>query len=91
MLSIGCKLVIMGQWRLDDVLLMMIREAVTHCGRIPTHFIDLLGAHRRSPQALSSLKTSWIGGAAVTPDVVSAIRDELGFKRIQAVSRLRAA
>lgn len=49
------------------------------------HYIDLLGAHRRSPQALPSLKTSWIDGAAMTPDVVSAMRDELGFKRIQAV------
>lgn len=85
MMAIGCKLVIMDQWKADDALVLMVREDVTHFSGIPTHFIDLLAAHRRNPCKLPSLKTSWIGGAAVTPDVVSAMHDELGFKRLQAI------
>jgi len=82
---LGCTLVTMPQWSPDDALAMIERERVSIFGGIPTHFIDCLDAIRRQPRDVSSLRSAWIGGAPVTPDVAMAARQELGLKSLQAV------
>lgn len=84
-IMLGCTLVTMPQWSADEALAIIERERVTIFGGIPTHFIDCLDAIRRQPRDVSSLKSAWIGGAPVTPDVALAARTELGLKSLQAV------
>jgi fatty-acyl-CoA synthase len=75
----------MPQWVPDEALDTIERERVTIFGGIPTHFIDCLDAIRRRPRDVSCLKSAWIGGAPVTPDVAMAAKQELGLKALQAV------
>jgi fatty-acyl-CoA synthase len=82
---LGCTLVTMPQWSPDEALATIERERVTLFGGIPTHFIDCLDAIRRQPRDVSSLRSAWIGGAPVTPDVAMAARAELGLRSLQAV------
>jgi fatty-acyl-CoA synthase len=81
----GCTLVTMPQWVPDEALATIERERVTIFGGIPTHFIDCLDAIRRQPRDVSCLRSAWIGGAPVTPDVALAARAELGLSSLQAV------
>jgi fatty-acyl-CoA synthase len=82
---LGCTMVTMAQWSPDEALDTIARERVTIFGGIPTHFIDCLDAIRRRPRDVSCLKSAWIGGAPVTPDVALASKQELGLKALQAV------
>jgi fatty-acyl-CoA synthase len=84
-LMLGCSLVTMPQWVPDEALALIERERVTVFGGIPTHFIDCLDAIRRVPRDVSCLRSAWIGGAPVTPDVALAARRELGLRSLQAV------
>lgn len=82
---LGCSLITLPQWVPDEALATIEREKVTIFGGIPTHFIDCLDAIRREPRDVSSLRSAWIGGAPVTPDVAMAARAELGLRSLQAV------
>jgi fatty-acyl-CoA synthase len=82
---LGCTLITLPQWVPDEALATIEREKVTIFGGIPTHFIDCLDAIRRRPRDVSSLRSAWIGGAPVTPDVAMAARSELGLRSLQAV------
>jgi fatty-acyl-CoA synthase len=85
MLLLGCTMVTMAQWQTDEALEIIERERVSIFGGIPTHFIDCLDSIRRQPRDVSCLKSAWIGGAPVTPDVALAVREELGLKGLLAV------
>jgi fatty-acyl-CoA synthase len=85
MVLLGCTLVTLAQWIPDEALETIERERVTIFGGIPTHFIDCIDAIRRRPRDVSSLRSAWIGGAPVTPDVAMAARQELGLQALQAV------
>lgn len=80
----GCTLVTLPHWVPDDALDVIEREKVTIFGGIPTHFIDCLDAIRRRPRNVH-MKSAWIGGAPVTPDVASTSFKELGLQALQAV------
>jgi len=82
---LGCTLVPLPHWIADEALDVIEREKVTIFGGIPTHFIDCIDAVRRRPRDTSSLKSAWIGGAPVTPDVAMAAKDELKLSALQAV------
>lgn len=82
---LGCTLVTLPHWVPDEALETIERERVTIFGGIPTHFIDCLDAIRRRPRDVSCLKSAWIGGAPVTPDVAMAAKQELGLRALQAV------
>lgn len=84
-LMLGCTLVTMPHWVPDEALALIERERVTVFGGIPTHFIDCLDANRRTPRDVSCLRSAWIGGAPVTPDVALAAKQELGLRSLQAV------
>jgi fatty-acyl-CoA synthase len=68
----------------DEALEVMERERVTIFGGIPTHFLDCLDSIRRIPRDTSCLKSAWIGGAPVTPDVALAAKQELQLKALLA-------
>jgi len=80
----GCTLVTLPHWVPDEALDVIEREKVTIFGGIPTHFIDCLDAIRRKPRKVR-MKSAWIGGAPVTPDVALASFRELGLQALQAV------
>lgn len=82
---IGCTLVPLAHWIPDEALDVIERERVSIFGGIPTHFVDCIDAIRRRPRDTSSLKSAWIGGAPVTPDVALAAKKELGLQALQAV------
>ncbi|MCL4182719.1 MAG: AMP-binding protein [Burkholderiaceae bacterium] len=83
-LFIGCTLVTLAHWVPDEALDTIEREQVTIFGGIPTHFIDCLDSMRRRRRMLR-LKTAWIGGAPVTPEVAIAAFKELGLQALQCV------
>lgn len=82
---LGCTLVPLPHWIPDEALDVIERERVTIFGGIPTHFVDCIDAIRRRPRDTSSLKSAWIGGAPVTPDVALAAKAELKLEALQAV------
>ena len=82
---IGCTLVPLPHWIVDEALDVIEREKVNIFGGIPTHFVDCIDAIRRRPRDTSSLKSAWIGGAPVTPDVALAAKKELKLQALQAV------
>ena len=82
---IGCTLVPLPHWVADEALDVIERERVNIFGGIPTHFVDCIDAIRRRPRDTSSLKSAWIGGAPVTPDVALAAKAELKLQALQAV------
>jgi fatty-acyl-CoA synthase len=82
---LGCTLVILPHWEPARALSLIEQERISYISGIPTHFIDLVDAMRLNPVDTSSLRTAWIGGAAVTPEVVQPIIDELKLPSIQAV------
>lgn len=82
---IGCTLVPLPHWIPEEALDVIERERVNIFGGIPTHFVDCIDAIRRRPRDTSSLKSAWIGGAPVTPDVALAAKAELKLQALQAV------
>lgn len=84
-LLLGCTLVPMPHWVADEALDIIERERVNIFGGIPTHFVDCIDAIRRRRRDTSSLKSAWIGGAPVTPDVALAAKEELQLEALQAV------
>jgi fatty-acyl-CoA synthase len=82
---LGCTLIPLPHWKVDEALDVIEREKVNIFGGIPTHFVDCIDAVRRRPRDTSSLKSAWIGGAPVTPDVAIAAREELKLGALQAV------
>ena len=80
----GVRLVVMPSWNADRALDLMEREGCTHFGGIPTHYIDCFDALARKPRNLSALHSAWIGGAAVTPEVVREARRAFGTPNILA-------
>ncbi len=81
---VGCTLVTLPHWIPDEALDVIAQEKVTIFGGIPTHYIDCLDAIRRRPRTVR-MKSGWIGGAPVTPDVALTSFKELGLEALQAV------
>jgi fatty-acyl-CoA synthase len=84
-LSRECTLVAVPHWKPKEVLELIDKEAVTIMAGIPTHYIDLVEAVKQGGPRPSTLKTGWIGGAAVTPDVAATAINELNMQTLQVV------
>ena len=82
---LGCTNVTLPHWQPDEALEVIERERVSIFGGIPTHFIDCIDAVTRRGERPSSLKSAWIGGAPVTPDVALAARHALQLEALVAV------
>ncbi|MBP6018289.1 MAG: AMP-binding protein [Burkholderiaceae bacterium] len=82
---LGCRLVIMESWDPQRALKLIQDERISYISGIPTHFIDLIDAIKDNPVDTTSLRTAWIGGASVTPEVVQSIIKNLKLPSIQAV------
>ncbi|MBC7138943.1 MAG: AMP-binding protein [Defluviimonas sp.] len=70
----GMSLIVMRDWNADRALDLMEAEKIAHFGGIPTHFLDCFDAQDKRPRDLGSVRAAWIGGAAVSPEVVRRAR-----------------
>jgi fatty-acyl-CoA synthase len=82
---LGCTLVTMPKWDAEAALALIERERVNFFGGIPTHFIDCIDVLKHSRYDTSCLKSAWIGGAPVTPDVARAAFASMRLDALQAV------
>jgi fatty-acyl-CoA synthase len=82
---VGATIVTMPSWEPGEALRTISGEKVTIFGGIPTHFIDLLDHPDQPKYDTTCLKSAWIGGANVTPEVAQASRDRLGLDSLMAV------
>lgn len=82
---LGCTNVTLPHWQPDEALEVIDRERVSIFGGIPTHFIDCIDAVERRARSPVSLRSAWIGGAPVTPDVALSARAALGLEALIAV------
>jgi len=80
-----CTLIAVPHWKPVEVLELINQEQVSIMAGIPTHYIDLVDAVRQGGRRPLTLKTGWIGGAAVTPDVAATALQELNMKSLQVV------
>src|SRR6056297_754424 len=80
-----CTLIAVPHWKPVEVLELINQEQVSIMAGIPTHYIDLVDAVRQGGRRPLTLKTGWIGGAAVTPDVASTAINELNMQSLQVV------
>lgn len=74
---VGCTLVTVAHWQPDAVARLISDRRVNIFGGIPTHFIDLADAVARASLDTSCLKSAWIGGASISPDVARRTSDIL--------------
>lgn len=82
---LGCTLVTLPHWIPDEAMEVVEKERVSIFGGIPTHFVDCIDSLTRYPRDTSCLKSAWIGGAPVTPDVALAAKTIMQLKALQAV------
>lgn len=82
---LGCTNVTLPHWQPDEALEVIDCEKVSIFGGIPTHFIDCIDAVGRRGCSPVSLRSAWIGGAPVTPDVALSARAALGLEALIAV------
>lgn len=80
----GMSLVVMRDWSADRALDLIESERIAHFGGIPTHYLDCFDAQARRPRDLSSVRAAWIGGAAVSPEVVRRAREVFSTPHILA-------
>lgn len=83
--ALGCTYVAVPHWQPDEVAVLIARHKITIFGGIPTHFIDLSDSIERLGLDTSCLKSAWIGGATVTPDVARRAKDVIGLSALQSV------
>ena len=81
----GCTYVAMDQWDPAVAIEIIERERVNIFGGIPTHFIDLLSIPGIESRDTHCLKTAWIGGAPIAPDLARSVKETLNFDALQAV------
>lgn len=81
----GCSMAIVRRWDADAVADLIERDGVTMFGGIPTHYTDLLEAVARGGQDMSSLRTAWIGGAAISPELARRALTTFGLDSLQAI------
>lgn len=81
----GAAITIVRRWDADAVAGLIQQERVTLLGGIPTHFTDLLEAVERGGQDTSSLRTAWIGGAAISPELARRALVVLSLGSLQAI------
>ena len=84
-LQFGQAAVLMHSWEPAEALALIEAERVNVFGGIPTHFIDLLQALGERRLAPGTIRSAWIGGAAVPPDVARRAVDRLGIHSLAAV------
>lgn len=82
---LGCTYVAIPHWQSDEVATTIARHRVNIFGGIPTHFIDLTESIERLDLDTSCLKSAWIGGATVTPDVARRAKAITGLTALQSV------
>ena len=75
----GGALVQMDHWDAAAALELVERERVSVLSGIPTHFVDLLSCPDLTHRDVTSLRTGWIGGSFIPPEVVRGARDRLGM------------
>ncbi|WP_162685515.1 AMP-binding protein [Roseovarius amoyensis] len=80
----GMSLIVMRDWNADRALDHIEAEKIAHFGGIPTHFLDCFDAQEKRSRDLSSVRAAWIGGAAVSPEVVRRAREVFSTPHILA-------
>ena len=70
----GMSLNVMRDWDADHALDIIEAGKIAHFGGIPTHFLDCFDAQEKRPRNLDTVRAAWIGGAAVSPEVVRRAR-----------------
>ena len=80
----GCCLVTMDEWDAAKAVDLIERERIAIMGGIPTHFFDLLAQPEIAERDTHCLKTAWIGGATVTPEIARQVKTTLHFDALQA-------
>lgn len=80
----GMSLVVMREWNADRALDLIASEKISHFGGIPTHFLDCFDAQEKNPRDLGSVRAAWIGGAAISPEVVRRAREVFSTPHILA-------
>lgn len=80
----GMSLILMRDWNADRALDLIEAEKVAHFGGIPTHFLDCFDAQEKRPRDLGSVRAAWIGGAAVSSEVVRRAREVFSTPHILA-------
>lgn len=78
----GGTLVQLDHWNPERALELIQAEGITMFSGIPTHFIDLINHPRLGEHDVSSLRTGWIGGSSIPPEVVRGARERLGMEAI---------
>jgi fatty-acyl-CoA synthase len=84
-LQAGCAIVLMPQWDPAQAVELIVTERVAVMGGIPTHFVDMLAVPGIEKLDTSCLKSAWIGGAPVTPNVAKSSMEILQFDSLMAV------
>lgn len=84
-LQFGQAVVLMHSWAPAEALALIEAERVNVFGGIPTHFIDLLQTLGEKRLQRDTIRSAWIGGAAVPPEVARRAVERLGIHSLAAV------
>lgn len=81
----GSSVTLVRAWDATAVAALIERSRITMFGGIPTHYVDLLEAVAQGGYDTSSLRTAWIGGATISPELARRAVRELGLGGLQAI------
>ncbi len=81
-LMTGGALIQLDRWNAATALELIERERISVLSGIPTHFVDLLDSPDLQRRDVSSLRTGWIGGSYIPPEVVRGAREKLGMEAL---------
>jgi len=81
--AVGAELALPGPKLDGESLIHLINETgATHALGVPTIWLGLLQALKRTGQTVESLERSIVGGAALPPSLMAAFRDDYGVELI---------
>lgn len=84
-LAVSGTYYVMPEWDAEAASRLIQDERITILGGIPTHYVDLVEAVRKTGADTSSLKSGWIGGANVSAEIVERALTTLQMDALQAV------
>lgn len=82
---LGCTLLTVAHWEPVTVAKLIAEHRVNIFGGIPTHFIDIADVIEKHGLDTSCLKSAWIGGATVTPEIAMRAKNTTRVQALQCV------
>lgn len=81
-ISCGAKLVMLERWNRDLVIELIESQAINFMTGVPSMYLDLVRCSDFNSGRVSSLRYCFVGGDSITWDLIEAIDERVGGRRV---------